>query len=223
MAEEFFIIPEHSDFYFNSLKDSLLLLLYIDGDMEFCKQVRNKIFEKRINRERNKIITLKMNDLLRNVVSNFLKLIDRGLLCKIYIKASVSELISLISPCFPHDMLAQFFIHLGRPDSNRLLLDSDFKFRVLQYRNKVFTVKELANLLNMNRETFRNNFIRIFGLPPKTWILNERKRLIYRELTEGKKAVKDIAELAGFATEIQLYKFSKNNFSETVYNIRKRG
>ncbi|MDR1764183.1 MAG: helix-turn-helix domain-containing protein [Dysgonamonadaceae bacterium] len=221
VEDEFFIIPNHADFCFYSVRDSSLLCLYIKVETEFCKQIRDKIFANPVKVENSEGIVLKMNGIIHDFVSNFLKLINEGLICKIHITSFVIEIVTMISIFYPLDLLEQFFAPMFSANSYRLVCDIDFRSKVLQHKNKVFTVKEMANLLNMGKDTFRNNFIRIFGITPKLWIQNERKELIYNELSAENKTMQNIAELAGFATERQLYKFSKNNFGKTVLHIRK--
>jgi AraC-like DNA-binding protein len=218
-ANSLFVI-HHGNFSYRSIEDSGLLCFYLKKEMEFCGEMRKKIIEKPQKIDRNETVVLEMNGLVRDAISRFLTATAEGIRCKIYVNAFVTQLITSLPMFVASEQLQLFYAHLCCSDSARIIFDSNFRAKVLEFRNKVFTIKEFAGLMNMNRETFRSNFVRIFGISPKTWILYERKRLIYRELTEGNKNVLEIAELAGFASEKQVFKFSKNIFGETAFKIR---
>ncbi|MDR1763344.1 MAG: AraC family transcriptional regulator [Dysgonamonadaceae bacterium] len=221
---EFFIIP-NTVFNFYAVKDSNLLCLYLNEQFiisdNLCHCIRNKILTSSPQTGDNEPLILEMESLLKVTVYNFLKLIENGSIsCKSYITYILMQIIALIFLLFP-DKFEQFFAPANRQNSPRTsLLDNDFTARIIQYSNRLFTVKELANALNMTTTTLRRNIKRIFGLTPQKWILEQRKKLIYRELTESNKTMLEIAELAGFSSGIQIYIFAKKHFNCTVKDIR---
>jgi AraC-like DNA-binding protein len=215
---EFFIIP-NTVFNVFAVKDSSLLCVYLKtflNSEEFCSHIRNIIFTDLSQTDSREPVVLTMNDLLKETVSFFLKQSENCAFCNYYYTLILRQIIVMIFIFYQKDKVTRLFAFANKGNS----LNNDFESKVLKYRNKVFTVNELASLQNMGIYTFRNNFIRNFGIPPKQWIINERKKLIYRELTEGNKTIREIADLAGFPSEISLYKFVRKYFNKTVNNIK---
>ena len=95
-----------------------------------------------------------------------------------------------------------------------------FKAIVLLYRNKVFSVDELAAATHMNRETFRQYFRAVFGITPAKWIQQERADVVYRELAETDRSIHDIIHDYGFSSFSNFTRFCQMYLKNAPVDIR---
>jgi AraC-like DNA-binding protein len=204
----------------NFMETTRMATLQVERSVELFPLVRQAVFlqETILGRE---YVPLEINHLIRTEVQNFIEAINLSLACENSENSVVETLVRYILALYPADVLRRFFAPAVFWGSGfRAAVDAKFESVIRANRNKVFSVSKMANLTNHSYETFRLRFHRIFGMSPHQWIQRERKQLIYEELVLRSKTTSEIVALAGFNTELELYRFCKKQFGTTVKNLK---
>jgi AraC-like DNA-binding protein len=207
-----FLIPKGTKFTLHFFEETRLIFFKITKEVDFCLLVHKSasFFEELRATE---MITLQINTSIRALLKQFIIAYEQGLRCGHYLVAKMTELIVIISAYYPLDMVTQFFLPILSPDAL-------FKMTVMANKNKIFNVTQYAELTHLTIDTFRTRFKLTFHKTPKEWIEEERKKLIFSELTERNKSLKEIAYFSGFNSEAELIKFCHKKFNKTPLSIR---
>ncbi|MDR1562842.1 MAG: helix-turn-helix domain-containing protein [Dysgonamonadaceae bacterium] len=219
-----FVMPNQTEFTLNFIKSGCLLCYYIQPEVEFCHRVKNTALRNKHHNANTKSINIAMNKFIRETLKRFTSAVDEGLLCKRFLLSIMEEIVIYICTFYPLNMLEKFFspIFYGE-SSHQIFNENTFKKTVVNYRNSVFCVAEMANLTNLSVRSFRFRFREVFDMSPKEWMNEERKKYIYNELTKGSKSVKELSIKTGFQYESDFYRYCRKMFGDTPQNIRKGG
>jgi AraC-like DNA-binding protein len=139
--------------------------------------------------------------------------LEDGLNDRQYFETKLNELFFLMNVYYTDEALAGFFYPL---------LNDDFPFinRILHNRYKVFSVNEMAALVELSPDDFRLHFKRIFKALPSRWMNRERSRLIMHKLTLTDKPLRLISEECGFLSLSYLDRFCKKHLHNSPFKIR---
>lgn len=81
-----------------------------------------------------------------------------------------------------------------------------------QEPNKPWALGDFANIANLSRSAFIDNFSRLLGTPPMAYLNQQRLRYAYYELCEGRRKVLDLAMECGYETESSFSKAFKRQY-----------
>ncbi|MDR1763053.1 MAG: helix-turn-helix domain-containing protein [Dysgonamonadaceae bacterium] len=219
VENDFFIIPQKIGFNICFQRPASLLIFTLKLDIVFCQQLRRDILNLDDYAVRRKPIVLSANKLLLDLMELAAAAVGKCFLCTIFFRSQIAGLITSISAFYPREEALQFFSPLVS-HSLRDIDDDIFKSTVLQAQNSIFSVRELADLANQNVVTFRRRFERIFNMQPHAWITQNRKRLIYEELTMNTKTLAEIVYMFNFSRTNELARFCQIHFGQTAKSIR---
>jgi AraC-like DNA-binding protein len=217
-----FLIPIHVCYTIDFLEKSHFLIYYTQNANNFINCMNNTILkgasQKNIVPE---FTVIKMNGTIHTMLHRLESSLDQNKNCKQIVVSLARSLFFILPIYYPQDKVAQFF-SLAFPHGSAFKnsLENKFKTLILRNTNKIFTVAEFARLANESTSSFRNHFIKVFKMNPTDYIKRERKKLIYNELTVSNKTLQSIAELAGFKSDVDFYKYCKKNFGKTATSIR---
>ncbi|MDR1563090.1 MAG: helix-turn-helix domain-containing protein [Dysgonamonadaceae bacterium] len=219
--DEMFIVSDRARFTFVALRAGRLLLYLVPDQQSFVYRVQYYLSPEKKIGSHDIGKTLRMRKLFRKTLDCFVDAIENGFICPAYLSAKMEIILIYITIAYPEEVLAGFFAS-AVPEGDRYSFDNDNSFmeKVIACTNKVFTVNEMANATNQNRQTFRDNFKRIFGMTPKRWIHEERKKVIISELTVGNRSLQEIADITGFSSERDFYTYCRKEFGRTAISIR---
>jgi AraC-like DNA-binding protein len=218
---EFFIIPSYGIFSLQAVKPGKILCIYMRKEIDLCRRIREEILDKKQPKTKYGITTLPMNKFIRRAIDNFIDSVGEKLLCRNFLNSIVEEIITYICVFYPIDALKKLLAPiLDKGSTYRMSRDLCFRQKIIQNSNRAFTAKELAKLVNMSERSFSYHFKHIFDMPPKEWIQQERKKIIYSELTTGNKPIKIIASETGFQYEQEFYKYCQKMFGMTASKLR---
>jgi AraC-like DNA-binding protein len=210
-----FILPKGVNYSIRYLEDSQIFIFSVDDDNELCRRLRNNLYK---FCDGSEILyegkTLKINASIRAIIDSFSKNAGLGMKCTIYINTVIDQLLLMICAYNSQDDVVAFFLPVFSKDTL-------FRMAVMKHRNRVFNVYELCSLCNMTYETFYRRFTEVFGVSPKAWITEERKKRILAELTGTERDFNDVSDDCGFATAEQFFKFCRKEFGKTPGMIRK--
>jgi methylphosphotriester-DNA--protein-cysteine methyltransferase len=215
-----FIVPRKIGFNIQFRQPTMLLICSLSLELDFCERLREDIFNMNRISFRQHGMVLHANTILNQNIEIIRIAIAKGFMCSKFMRAEISNLLSVICAFYPHDDVLRFFEPLVR-HSFREVDDDRFSAIVMQAQNNVFTVSKLVEMTGLSPVSFRRRFERIFKMKPMQWINENRKRLIREELIINTRTVDEIATMFGFARPYELYRFCRLHFGKSVNEIRK--
>lgn len=96
-----------------------------------------------------------------------------------------------------------------------------FENQVFMYAKYASTTDELAEMCGYSVSNFRRLFKKHFGVPVFHWLLEQKSKRIYIDLTLSDLPLKDIIKKYGFTSPSHLNKFCKQFFDATPSAIKK--
>ena len=149
--------------------------------------------------------TLPFNDSL----SNFLELVTNGLQSSTagyHFHLYCHGLLNIIlRRSFSSDELLNIFYNII---DKRL----EFRSKILLNYPKAHNVNELVDLMGMSKSTFLKIFTEEYGMSPKQWLTDHKKKFILMNLVTPGVTVKDLMFRCGFDTPSNFTRFFQKNF-----------
>jgi len=195
-------------------KNTKLLIFSMRTETHICDRYSLEMLMKESDLGEPDLSYLEINKPLNEYLKSLDKYISDGLRCFFFHEIKIKELFYILRGYYPKEELYVFFYPL---------LSNDISFSDFIQKNyhKVKTVKELAELANYSLSGFVKRFKKVFGVSAYHWINEQKATLIYREINEMTKTLKEISFEYGFSSPAHFNDFCKNHFGETPGNIRK--
>jgi len=214
----FFLLPSEAQFKITFLTDANLAQFFLTDDIFFCEKYRqgtlSKIYEnKKLNFADCDVFLLKTNKNINNLLSETIGLIN-NFYCPYYIKCKTDEFLILLGLYYSGEDLAQLYQPVIR--GNII-----FRSVIMHYRNKIFTVNEFADIIHLNKDTFRRHFKEVFGIGPSKWIQQQRAELILEELKKNRPIV-SVMDRCGFSFHSDFTRFCKKHLNNTPQMLQKQ-
>lgn len=219
VADDFFLIPPLAPYSFYFSKETKLYCCHLTEEILLCRKGKPELLSEVCEKlnlidKDSDLFTIKANPYVLKVLNNSIENMDRGLKWFYYQKNIVWELQILISAYYCDEDLARLFHPVFKKDII-------FKLIVLQNQNKLFTVEEFAAAVHLNRSSFRNRFIKIFGINPSDWIIGNRAAQVISELKKDK-SIMNIVHDCGFSSYPNFVRFCKNFLHDTPAMLRRQ-
>jgi len=208
------LLTTNSQFKATATKDSRCMVMKIPSHIQLCDRYS---MEQLLQEEDDKVPELTFLD-INKIMQSYLKTIElllaEGLKCIFFFEIKIKELFFIFRGYYTKEELFAFFYPL---------LSNDMTFSDFVQRNyhKVKTVKELAILANYSLSGFVKRFKRVFGMSAYQWMKEQKAKLIYHEINDMTKALKEISFEYGFSSPAHFNDFCKIHFGSTPGNIRK--
>ena len=140
---------------------------------------------------------------------------ERRILDKKMKQVKKDELFTLYRLYYSNKELAEFFYPI---------LNMDFKFNEFIYDNylSVRSISELVKRSKYSMSGFLKHFEQCYKMHPKTWILHQKKALIFHDLHFVDNTIAEISREYNFSSPSQFSQFCKHNYGETPSCIRKK-
>ena len=210
-------LPAGDRLNYKALTKSRLLILRLDENIRLCyafslEQLYGSIS---LVEKPKTLVPLEVNDRLLHFVGGIVDMLDDGLRCRVYFQARISSLLTMIRSYYSSKQLCLFFYSVLSPNT---FFSEQVRENYLKYR----TINDLAAAMNMTPPQFTRRFINIFGQAPYEWVQQEKARLIYEEICNGNKPLKEIAERYGFTVQANFNRFCQTAYATSPGKIRKR-
>jgi AraC-like DNA-binding protein len=218
-ADDFFLIPPQAPYSFYFSQNTKLYCCHLTEEILLCRKGKPELLSevceklKLIDKDSD-LFTIKANPYVIKVLNNSVENMNLGLRWLNYQKTIIQELQILISAYYCDEELARLFHPVFKGDII-------FKSIVLQNKNKLYTVEEFASAVHLNRNSFRNRFMEIFGINPSDWIINNRVTQVINELKKDK-SIMSIVHDCGFSSYPNFVRFCRNFLHDTPAMLRKQ-
>ena len=212
----FFLIPPDARYSIRFLENSKVIR-FQPGEgllVEYISKTAYELYKTKSNPYENKdVFFLKIENPIDRLLADFMEVKGKRFSCERYVCCKCEELLILMINYYPAEELTWLF----QPVFEKKIV---FKAIVLLYRNKMFSVDELAAAAHMNRETFRHYFRGVFGMTPAKWIQKERADAVYEELAGTERSIHDIIHDYGFSNFSSFGRFCHMYLKNTPIAIR---
>ena len=198
-----------------ALKKSEILLFRLMDSANLCYNFSlTRLFNETTTKEQPKSISpLKANIRLWYFAKGLIDVWEDGLRCRNFLKMEISKLLTMLPIYYSKHELYMFYYPALSPD---VTFSEYVRVNHLKYR----TIIDLAASLNLTSQQFTRRFKVIFGQAPHEWMQRERARLIYGEICQTNKPLKEIATEYGFTDQANFYRFCKAFYTITPREVR---
>jgi AraC-like DNA-binding protein len=144
--------------------------------------------------------------------------------CFTYLKCNTNTMSVTASTLFAL-LLLKWNEYIGIAGNNTDNNHSDQVFKILVTgiiydMKKNYSIKSLADSLNMCERNFRQKFIKSIGIPPKRYIETQRLDSAAELLISTSLLVKEISKMAGYEDEHYFSRIFKKNYGITPKKYR---
>lgn len=202
--------------HIESEKGARLMIIRVSGVTQLCDtySLRKLLYSEKYN-SKNKITSLKVNDILKNYLITLDQFISDGIKCISFFDMKVKELFLIFRAYYAKSDLLHFFYPLLSTD----MAFSDF---IQSNYTKVKTVKELADLSNYSLSGFQKKFKSVYNTPAHQWLTEQRMKAIYQDILNPKMSLKEICDKYQFSSQSYFNDYCKVKFGQTPGQLRKK-
>ena len=158
---------------------------------------------------------LHTNRVLEEYLHSLETYLDYGLNLESVMPVKLVELFYIFLRFYPKEQLYGFF-HLCLTDERA------FRQQVRIHYRKVRNIRQLAEMMNYSYSGFNKRFRRIFGVSAYSWMQEQKAGLIYRELSLGRKSLKEISSDYSFLSLSHFNEFCHKELGASPSVIRRR-
>jgi AraC-like DNA-binding protein len=141
--------------------------------------------------------------------------IDDGIRSKGYFDAKIKELFMLMHNYYSRQELFRIFLPAL---SNDIAFSDAVKTSWYKYK----TIDDLAAAMNFTPSSFYRHFQKTFGCTAQQWITEQKKILIYRDLTDNNTNFKELADKYWFSSVTSFYNWCVKTYGSTPGDMRKK-
>ena len=217
-------LPPNSHFNAKALSDTKMVLVRLLKRIQFCDyyQVENLTVDVELNEEEessslvetNMSLSLQIKPPLRLLLEQLFECISAGFKCTHYLDIKVKEIFFLFRAFYTKKELGSVFF-------KALNQDSSFSEYVHSNYGKYDTVADFARSMNYTPAGFEKHFFKTFGVSAYQWMIEQKTKNIFHEITTGNKKLKQISEDFRFSSPSAFNDFCKKYLNATPGEIRK--
>jgi len=212
------LLPAGDKLSYKASENSILLVCRLNDNINLCHAYSLERLYKKVHKnilQKPEILTpLTIHPRLEYFANELIDTLDDGAKCQIFLQAKITELLIMLRLYYLAEHLYHFFYPI-------LSQDTSFSRYVRTHWVKHGNVSKLAKAMNMTLQQFTKRFNSVFGQTPYKWMQQEKARLIYGEICQTNKPLKEIAWDHGFTAYTHFSRFCKAAFSMSPTEIRK--
>jgi len=197
------------------VEDSDIVTINMHNEINFCNHFPlEALYELNENMiPKKSIFPLKINEVISDHLNTIIESISDGLKCAYFQELKQKELLFYLRAYYSKKDLVAFFAPI---------LNNDIRFSRLIYRNyeSAKSIQDLAILTHYSVSGFKKRFIKVFGIPPQSWIEKEKAKKIYYEINCTQKTFKEISVEYGFSSTSHFDKFCKRVYGTSPGALR---
>lgn len=214
-AGEMILFPKSSSCSWISEIDTASIVLEGGGETPICD---SKALREHAEKWLNVVpafLTLPIRTRLVQLLESVKSYIEDGIDCPHMYKAKEMELSSLLRAYYTPEELMNFFMPT-------VCNTHEFETFVMNNYLNMKGVKEFVDLSGMNLATFKRKFKSHFKMSPYQWLIKQKSKHIYYELSATDKSFTTIARDFKFTDPSHFNRYCKTMFGATPSQIRKR-
>ena len=212
-----FLILQKKNGKIQIVENAVMIIINVESRFFFCEYFPLQMlhqWKKNFYMNHQPVVhSLQIKTAISMYLENISILVSIGLRCQYCYAIKQQELFYYFRAYYSINELFSFFSPL---------LNSDSGFSELVYNNyeSAKTIAELADITHYSVSGFKKRFIKVFGVSPHHWILKEKTKKIYNEITCTQKPFKEIAMRYHFYSVSHFSRFCKKMYSITPAKLR---
>jgi AraC-like DNA-binding protein len=195
-------------------KDTQIVVVRMPVNIQLCDWYSFERLLQEVGTGYTEFTLLDIRNEMKSFLDTLVFYINSGIKCTVMFDMKVKELFYVFRGFYPKEELYAFFYPILSND----MTFSDF---VQKNYHKVKTVKELAEIANYSLSGFVKRFKKVFGTSAYQWMKEQKAAMIYHEINDMSKSLKEISFDYGFSSPAHFNDFCKVYFGNTPGNIRK--
>ena len=211
------LIPHLCDGKMQMMENTVMIIMNVQQRFNFCErfplQKLHQWKKEFANNHHPAMYPLPINPAISGYLDNIITLFSAGIKCKYFYEIKQQELFYYFCVYYSINELFSFFSPL---------LNNDTEFTELVYQNyeSAKTIADLASITHYSVSGFKKRFIKVFGMAPHFWILKEKTKKIYNEITCTQKPFKEIFMEYHFYSISHFNRFCKKTYGITPAKLR---
>lgn len=213
-ANEMILFARKDTYLVCAEEESRILSLAFVRAASICDKLKINDASQLVKERSYAFHSLAMKEPMTECVRSICRYISSDISCMYMEESKELELFIIFRHYYSVREIADFFYPV---------IDNQVYFRSLVQSNLVHakTVNELAEMCGYSIHSFKKIFVRHFGQAPYQWMLQQKSKLIKRQLLERDIPIKVIVKEFGFTSQSHLNLFCKRYLGGTSLQIRK--
>ncbi|NDW09022.1 AraC family transcriptional regulator [Dysgonomonas sp. 520] len=205
--------PSQDKVFITATKDSLVVSIYFYSQSGICN-ILNSV-ERSTKQQGNSISSLPVIPVVTTYACTLKEYKDKGIDSNYLLDLKVKEFGYILRNFYTNEQLQGFFSTMPNEDLN-------FSEKVYNHLSEVRSVRQLAEIMNYSYSGFNKRFKRSFGISAYSWITQQRRKMVYYELCNTNKSVKQISIDHRFVTLSHFNEFCHKNLGSSPSEIRRK-
>lgn len=214
-AGEMALWPMNSNCAWISTEDTASIILDGENELPVCDR---KALSEHADRWLNILPTfrtLTIKKRLQEFLGSVMYYLEDGITCPYMHKAKLLELSTVFRAYYQPEELMNFFFPT-------IQNSHEFKLFVMNNYLKMKGVREFVDLSGMNISAFNRKFKAHFNMTPYQWLIKQKSKHIYYEISNTDKSFTTIAKEFLFTDASHFNRYCKSMFGASPSQIRKK-
>ncbi|NDW08860.1 helix-turn-helix domain-containing protein [Dysgonomonas sp. 520] len=207
-------VPSGYGFRAMAMEDAAVIFFNITEEYDWCRAIA--VGNNQLSQDVDDGISfLDVKDMLGSYVYSIELYLQKGYRDCNLMQLKIKELGCIMNVCYTKQELHDFF---------RLYQTNDLLFseQVRKYSAEIRTVRQLSERMNYSYSGFNKRFRRVFGMSAYKWMKQQRARIVYHEIYETNKSLKQISADNKFMTLSHFNEFCHKVLGGSPRQIRKQ-
>ena len=202
---EMVFLPAYSKLHIQALEKSRVIMGTFEMPNDICVSRSMEMLRDMRSKMEYRFRSIPIKPPMQQNLDMLIMYIESGVQCPHLHEAKEKELYLVLRWFYTNEEFVRFFYTIiGK--------SLDFKTMVMKHYNKVKSMEELANKLNMSRSSFDSKFKDVFGIPPKQWVLKRKARSIRYFIGKPNISISDVLRKYDFESFTHFNRFCKQQF-----------
>lgn len=183
----------------------------------YTEQEQETLYKSRPRRSKPDITQLSSHRSIELWSESIVCLLGLGSVEARHFDIKLEELFALLRLSYPREAVEAFLKHYH-------CRIGGFRGAVCSAYRKDMEVSNLYTLgeqMGLSEMAFKRSFYEEFGLSPRSWLVEQRAKAVYRELVATDKPLKELSHEFGFCSVSHFGVFCKQTLGDTPMHIRK--
>lgn len=209
------LLPIAADCIWETLEDSSGIVLLGDNEMTYCDRASLQNHAERWLNSLPAFNGLIIKPRLSEFLETIKNYVNDGIECPYMHHTKQRELSMIFRAYYSSIELTQFFLPTVK-------YVHEFEQFIMKNYLKMKGVKEFVDLSGLNTSTFNRRFKAHFGESPYQWMIKQKSKHIYHQLSVGTKTIAEIMREFDFSDASHFNRYCKTIFGASPTELRSR-
>lgn len=211
---EIVFMPSYSRSHLEALEESRVLIGTFEMPTDICIAKSMEMLWKIRSGMEYTFASVPIKPAMQQYLDLLVMYLESGMQCAHLHEIKEKELFLVLRWFYTDEEFVRlFYLIIGK--------SLDFRDMVIKNYDKVKSIEELARVVGMSRSNFDARFKKVFGMPPKQWMLQRKARSIRFYMTKPNVTIGDVIRKYGFESFTHFNRFSKQQFGKSPSELMK--